>query len=116
MFPTLCDPIDGSPPGSSIHRIFQAPCSPLAAVAYERLAHVRARLALEEHFEIILGNPTSGITIGKHFLKQLKVGTGGDRLLGGRMSGDDDQGAGIDTWEGGQDDQGAGSRGEGVRW
>ena len=23
-FPTLCDPVDGSPPGSSIHGIFQA--------------------------------------------------------------------------------------------
>ena len=22
--PTLCDPIDGSPPGSSVHRILQA--------------------------------------------------------------------------------------------
>ena len=24
LCPTLCDPIDGSPPGSSIHGIFQA--------------------------------------------------------------------------------------------
>lgn len=54
--------------------LLRVPCSPLAAVAYERLAHVRARLALEEHFEIILGHPSSGITVGKHFVKQLKVG------------------------------------------
>ena len=24
LCPTLCDPIDGSPPGSSVHGIFQA--------------------------------------------------------------------------------------------
>ncbi|OWK10679.1 hypothetical protein Celaphus_00005301 [Cervus elaphus hippelaphus] len=82
------------PCGHGLMVLLRVPCSPLAAVAYERLAHVRARLALEEHFEIILGNPASGITIGKHFLKQLKVGTGRDRLLGGRVGGDDDQGAG----------------------
>ncbi|KAJ1077756.1 hypothetical protein K5549_011083 [Capra hircus] len=61
------------PCGHGLMVLLRVPCSPLAAVAYERLAHVRARLALEEHFEIILGNPASGITIGKHFLKQLKV-------------------------------------------
>lgn len=64
------------PCGHGLMVLLRVPCSPLAAVAYERLAHVRARLALEEHFEIILGNPSSGISIGKHFLKQLKVGTG----------------------------------------
>ena len=80
------------PCGHGLMVLLRVPCSPLAAVAYERLAHVRARLALEEHFEIILGNPTSGITIGKHFLKQLKVGTGRGRLLGGRVGGNDDQG------------------------
>ncbi|XP_028339616.2 protein GREB1 isoform X1 [Physeter macrocephalus] len=61
------------PCGHGLMVLLRVPCSPLAAVAYERLAHVRARLALEEHFEIILGNPSSGITIGKHFLKQLKM-------------------------------------------
>ena len=62
------------PCGHGLMVLLRVPCSPLAAVAYERLAHVRARLALEEHFEIILGNPSSGITVGKHFVKQLKVG------------------------------------------
>lgn len=62
------------PCGHGLMVLLRVPCSPLAAVAYERLAHVRARLALEEHFEIILGHPSSGITVGKHFVKQLKVG------------------------------------------
>ena len=31
--PTLCDPIDGSPPGSSIHGIFQAKVLEWAAIA-----------------------------------------------------------------------------------
>uniref|UniRef100_A0A8C6AB91 Growth regulating estrogen receptor binding 1 n=1 Tax=Marmota marmota marmota TaxID=9994 RepID=A0A8C6AB91_MARMA len=61
------------PCGHGLMVLLRVPCSPLAAVAYERLAHVRARLALEEHFEIILGNPSSGITVGKHFVKQLKM-------------------------------------------
>ncbi|XP_069871310.1 protein GREB1 [Dipodomys merriami] len=61
------------PCGHGFMVLLRVPCSPLAAVAYERLAHVRARLALEEHFEIILGSPSSGITVGKHFVKQLKM-------------------------------------------
>lgn len=61
------------PCGHGLMVLLRVPCSPLAAVAYERLAHVRARLALEQHFEIILSNPSSGITVGKHFVKQLKV-------------------------------------------
>ncbi|XP_006869510.1 PREDICTED: protein GREB1 isoform X1 [Chrysochloris asiatica] len=61
------------PCGHGLMVLLRVPCSPLAAVAYERLSHVRERLALEEHFEIILGNPNSGITVGKHFVKQLKM-------------------------------------------
>ncbi|XP_016075192.1 PREDICTED: protein GREB1 isoform X4 [Miniopterus natalensis] len=61
------------PCGHGLMVLLRVPCSPLAAVAYERLAHVRARLALEQHFEIILGNPSAGITVGKHFVKQLKM-------------------------------------------
>ncbi|XP_053523104.1 protein GREB1 isoform X4 [Artibeus jamaicensis] len=60
------------PCGHGLMVLLRVPCSPLAALAYERLAHVRARLALEQHFEIILGNPSSGLTVGKHFVKQLK--------------------------------------------
>ena len=32
--PTLCDPIDGSPPGSSIHGIFQARVLEWVAIAF----------------------------------------------------------------------------------
>lgn len=64
------------PCGHGLMVLLRVPCSPLAAVAYERLAHVRARLALEEDFEIILGDPTAGITVGKHFVKRLKVARG----------------------------------------
>ncbi|XP_061478733.1 protein GREB1 isoform X3 [Rhineura floridana] len=61
------------PSGHGLMVVLRIPCIPLAAVAYERLNHVRERLALEDHFEIILGNPNSGISIGKHFLEQLKI-------------------------------------------
>nr|XP_028578388.1 protein GREB1 isoform X2 [Podarcis muralis] len=61
------------PNGHGLMVVLRIPCIPLAAVAYERLNHVRERLALEDHFEIILGNPNSGITIGKHFIEQLKI-------------------------------------------
>lgn len=61
------------PSGHGLMVVLRIPCIPLAAVAYERLYNVRERLALEDNFEIILGNPNSGITIGKHFVEQLKV-------------------------------------------
>ena len=32
--PTLCDPIDGSPPGSSVHGIFQARVLEWVAIAF----------------------------------------------------------------------------------
>ena len=32
--PTLCDPIDGSPPGSSVHRILQARVLEWGAIAF----------------------------------------------------------------------------------
>ena len=32
--PTLCDPRDGSPPGSSVHRIFQAKVLEWGAIAF----------------------------------------------------------------------------------
>ncbi|KFO65263.1 Protein GREB1 [Corvus brachyrhynchos] len=61
------------PSGHGLMVVLRIPCIPLAAVAYERLYNVRERLALEDNFEIILGNPNSGITIGKHFVEQLKI-------------------------------------------
>ena len=33
---TLCDPIDGSPPGSSVHGIFQARVLEWGAIAFSR--------------------------------------------------------------------------------
>ena len=36
-YPTLCDPIDGSPPGSSVHGIFQAKVLELGAIAFSVL-------------------------------------------------------------------------------
>ena len=35
--PTLCDPIDGSPPGSSVHGIFQARVLEWVAVAFSEV-------------------------------------------------------------------------------
>ncbi|XP_039385767.1 protein GREB1 isoform X1 [Mauremys reevesii] len=61
------------PSGHGFMVVLRIPCIPLAAVAYERLYHVRERLSLADNFEIILGNPNSGITIGKHFVEQLKI-------------------------------------------
>ena len=37
--PTLCDPIDGSPPGSSIHGIFQARVLEWGAIAFSARYH-----------------------------------------------------------------------------
>ena len=36
LCPTLCDPIDGSPPGSSIHGIFQARVLECGAIAFSK--------------------------------------------------------------------------------
>ena len=42
--PTLCDPIDGSPPGSFAHGIFQARVLELGAVAFSsRSYHIAKR-------------------------------------------------------------------------
>ena len=35
--PSLCDPIDGSPPGSSIHGIFQARGLEWGAIAFSKM-------------------------------------------------------------------------------
>ena len=40
--PTLCDPIDGSPPGSSIHGIFQARVLEWGAIAFSNREFYRA--------------------------------------------------------------------------
>ena len=38
--PTLCDPIDGNPPGSSVHRILQARILEWAAISFS-IIHTR---------------------------------------------------------------------------
>ena len=37
--PTLCDPIDGSPPGSSVHGIFQARVLEWGAIAFSNFIY-----------------------------------------------------------------------------
>ncbi|XP_053316423.1 protein GREB1 [Spea bombifrons] len=61
------------PSGHGIMVLLRIPFIPLATLAYERLCHVRERLGLQHCFEIILGNASSAVTIGKHFVDQLKV-------------------------------------------
>ena len=39
--PTLCDPIDGSPPGSSVHGIFQARVLEWVAIAFSKISAIR---------------------------------------------------------------------------
>ena len=36
LCPTLCDPVDCSPPGSSVHRILQARVLEQVAISYSR--------------------------------------------------------------------------------
>ncbi|XP_007895260.2 protein GREB1 [Callorhinchus milii] len=63
----------GQCPSGHGHMILvRVPSIPLAALAYERLYQVRQRLGLQHRFEIILGNPSTPISIDKHFLTQLK--------------------------------------------
>ena len=55
--PTLCDPMDGSPPGSSIHGIFQARVQEWVAVAFSFLyleLHYYHHWAYMELYIIIL--------------------------------------------------------------
>ena len=40
--PTLCDPIDGSPPGSSVHGILQARVLEWVAIVFSRVRDDRA--------------------------------------------------------------------------
>ena len=50
LCPTLCDPIDGSPPGSSVHEIFQARMLEWVAISSSRHYVVDRMLELT-HFE-----------------------------------------------------------------
>ncbi|XP_015458997.3 protein GREB1 isoform X1 [Astyanax mexicanus] len=53
--------------------LLRIPFPSLAALAHQRLCRIRDRLGLHDRFEVILGDPTSGIIVGKHFLDQLRL-------------------------------------------
>ena len=56
--PTLCDPIEGSPPGSSVHGIFQERILECVAIAFSEISGQSPLIK-----EIIYGNGI-GILIG----------------------------------------------------
>ncbi|XP_063039766.1 protein GREB1 [Engraulis encrasicolus] len=61
-------------PSNHGHMVLLRVASPaLALVAQQRLAHVRDKLGFQNRFEVVLGNPSSALSLGKHFLEQLKV-------------------------------------------
>ena len=39
LCPTLCDPMDGSPPGSSVHGIFQARVLEWGAIPFSQIGY-----------------------------------------------------------------------------
>ena len=47
--PTLCDPIDGSPPGSSVHGIFQARVLEWGAIAFSILVWGQLQISCYEY-------------------------------------------------------------------
>lgn len=53
--------------------LLRIPFPALATLAHQRLCRVRDHLGLHERFEVVLGDPKSGIVLGKHFLNQLRV-------------------------------------------
>ena len=44
LCPTLCDPMDCSPPGSSVHGIFQARVLEWGAIAFSRDGHLHTAI------------------------------------------------------------------------
>ena len=44
LCPTLCDPIDGSPPGSSVHETLQARILEWVAIAFSNWVHILLQL------------------------------------------------------------------------
>ncbi|XP_072546022.1 protein GREB1 [Salminus brasiliensis] len=53
--------------------LLRIPFPALAALAHQQLCRIRDRLGLHDRFEVVLGDPTSGIVVGKHFLDQLRL-------------------------------------------
>lgn len=56
--------------------VIRVPSLQLAMLAKERLQEVRDKLGLQYRFEIILGSPTSELTVATHFVTRLKVSKG----------------------------------------
>ncbi|KAG9336286.1 hypothetical protein JZ751_002633, partial [Albula glossodonta] len=53
--------------------LLRVPSPTLARVAHQRLLRVRESLGLQKCFEVVLGDPSSAFSIGKHFLHQLRM-------------------------------------------
>ncbi|EDL86666.1 rCG41248 [Rattus norvegicus] len=59
--------------------VIRVPSLQLAMLAKERLQEVRDKLGLQYRFEIILGSPTSELTVATHFVTRLKTWRGNDQ-------------------------------------
>ncbi|XP_066537483.1 protein GREB1 [Hoplias malabaricus] len=53
--------------------LLRIPIPSLASLAHQRLRRIRNQLGLHHCFDIVLADPASGITVGTHFLKQLRA-------------------------------------------
>uniref|UniRef100_G1R543 GREB1 like retinoic acid receptor coactivator n=1 Tax=Nomascus leucogenys TaxID=61853 RepID=G1R543_NOMLE len=58
--------------------IIRVPSVQLAMLAKERLQEVRDKLGLQYRFEIILGNPTTELSVATHFVARLKSWRGNE--------------------------------------
>ncbi|XP_063307563.1 GREB1-like protein [Pelobates fuscus] len=56
--------------------IIRVPSVQLAMLAKDRLQEVRDKLGLQYRFEVLLGNPSTELTVSKHFVTRLKVWRG----------------------------------------
>ena len=48
--PTLCDPTDGSPPGSSVHGIFQARVLEWVAISFSRGSYENQTIKIQANY------------------------------------------------------------------
>ncbi|XP_036406212.1 protein GREB1-like [Megalops cyprinoides] len=61
-------------PGRHGHMVLlRVPSLPLASVAYQRLRQARESVGLQDLFEIVLGDPSSALSVSEPFLRQLKM-------------------------------------------
>ena len=64
--PTLSDPMDRSPPGSSVHGIFQARVLEWGAIAFSGVTRLQAS-NFNYHWAVVLVTPKSTLTVKKKF-------------------------------------------------